>query len=542
MEAIDSRYGNGLPPDSRESDLEEAAKPPIDDRYQEDSGLEEFLGRPFEAETLGEIPRMEDTTPAQSTGGGGGAPSPWRTPLGKGYESIQQSGVIPQDAKHKVSEGRQRHDIDPGYQGQFDSLLGEMASDKERGYGNILGAITRSFAQGKEDAGTFKGDRDKLLDSYTQGMDKIDRRKFIDAIAGNLGKVISGGIGLGAIPTPGVSASAPLNVAKYYDYKPYDPTGDRAAEKDRYDVGLSIQKEKEASRKEGRESEVKAYEMLEKYRGEMTDKQMAKVMEMLNLTKQAVNLGFENETNSIFEEKFMADLMKMDRDAQMKYVGWAVDVLKSMLGNEAAENVNRNREDRPSYTEVSPPNVERMREIESFIAGLLETTFPRRPTPKGEIIEILKRTESKEMEGNLFTKDVNSSTRLDVYRRLRDLVRELPDNYVMQNPQQFFKEWLSNPEVQLQLGITKGTKTDYEGRDAVRKLPVTPKDIRTDGVHPVPRPGDRKHSMGFDAKTGVMRDNRTGKPITTREELEEILREDGKHGLKYPDAVFQYVK
>ncbi len=563
---VDARYRTGLPPDPKESELgEEAAKPPIpiDSRYSDpeadaEAARRNAFGIPMEGEvkpdTLGEIPTMgADPKPnagqASSQGGGGDPSSPWYRPVGKGQQSINQAGVIPQEATHTVQETRSRTDVDPGYKSKWNELLGEMGEDKRRGYENIEGAVQRSFAQGKKDEGEFKSDRDKLLDNYSKGLDKIDRRKFIDTIAGNLGKVVSGGIGLGFIPTPGVLASAPLNVAKYYEYDKYDPTSDVAAQKGRFDAGFQLQKEKEAARKEGRESEVKAYETLEKYRSEMTDKQMGKVMEMLQLTKQAVNLGYTNVTESIFNEKFMADLMKQDRETQMKYVEMATDILKAKIGADAAGRVRDGMRDRPPNVEVGKLNTKRMDEMKRYINNLTDSYLPNGASTKQQLQQAIDKY-YKELERDNWTE--GNVERNDFTNRVLNKVKEwistIPDGAVVQDPKSEIREFLSDTEnlVDMQV-IEGGSVTKYDRNNPVLKIPLSSAQLPEAGKPP-PRPlapakpTKPKYSIWLDPKTNKLMNVLTKRPVQNRQELDALIAEDKRNGFNWPNKVYDYVK
>jgi len=538
----------------------------VDPRYREESGpLDDLLGRPMEQEAPADelggqaALRTGDIGKDQAIGGGGKtAESGWFSPPpGSGYDQLSEEGTLPQDRSRTSTEARTRTDLDPRYKSAFDTTLDTLREARQTGVGELQGAIGRQFGQ-DDGAEKVAAGRQGGLDRYLEGMDRQDRKQFIDTIAGNLGKVLSGGIGLGAIPTPGVNAAGPLNVAKYYDYKPYDAVAGRAAEKGRFDATMHLQKEMESAQKQGRDDELKAYQTLAEYRSNMTDKELGRMLDMLQLTKQATQLGYNIQTNSIFNEKLMQDLMKMDHDDRMKYTELAVDILTKMIGANAAGNYRSAQGERPGYVEVKPPNQRRLDDMLGMVDSVVASSFRGSNLTPQQMTDSINRQLQGKAEKNYLTGNVEidaMSTRL--LREIQDHLNSLPPNAVVRDPAAYLRSWVKDPQVLLRLGVLSGEETQYEGGKPVTKRPITQVPpgtnipIRGSDVAgptprrqaPAPAPTQAPAKKGSIYRSnGQLMSRKTGQPITNRQELEQLVAEDAKRGLKYPPEILNSVK
>jgi hypothetical protein len=346
-----------------------------------------------------------------------------------------------------------------------------------------------------------------------------------------------------------------LNVAKYYDYKPYDATGERAAQKDRYDATMQLQKELESASERGDKNELDAYRTLAEYRSKMSNDELGRILEIMQLTKQATQIGFDTQTNSIFEPKQIMELMKMDREDRNKYLEMSVDILTKMIGANAAGNAARQGGERQAYTEVEPPDQRRLDQMLGMVDSVAAASFTgTNQTPKQMVAEIDNQLRGK-AEKNYMTGNVTiDSMSVRLLNEIKNHLASLPPDTVIANPAAYLRSWVKDPEVLMRLGVVTGQQTEYQGGKPVSKKPITslPPGTRvpvqgSDKAGPVPQRGAapapaEKGRATLVRRNGQLVNRNTGAPISSRQELDQIVAEDAKRGFKYPPEILNSVK
>lgn len=241
---------------------------------------------------------------------------------------------IPQGSKYGESKSTQETIVDPALYARARETAETGDVESKKRYGDLVKEVEGLGVRTPEQE-ALKRERRDALSRYTQGLDRAERSKFIDVIAGNLGKLVSGGLGL-QTGTP---------VGKYYEYTPSGIGEMQAATAEKKfgaETGDVASQEKDI--KDQQRLRLEAKRTLGDVAMKLSTEGQQNLINLMNLTRKVETSGLTNEKEyqspEQLAEKYkvlgMAQLEKqIDRDAK------ALDNLIELKWKTEQEELNR---------------------------------------------------------------------------------------------------------------------------------------------------------------------------------------------------------
>jgi hypothetical protein len=238
---------------------------------------------------------------------------------------------IPWESRYSKTSSLQEPIVDKEKLAEAEAAGKTGEEETQRRYQEYLAEIG-NIGKNTPEQDALKQEKRDALSRYTQGLDRGERSKFIDAIANNLGK-IAGGVAGFATGTP---------VGKYYEYAPSgigDMQAQNAEKKFAAESGDISSREKDIKEQQalklaGREKTINMAMSLNK------DGQ-DRLFRILDLTKKIQTSGGTEGVDFISPEKIGFELDKLDNAERIKKMDLQAEALEKNLARLNQNDQNR---------------------------------------------------------------------------------------------------------------------------------------------------------------------------------------------------------
>ena len=223
--------------------------------------------------------------------------------------------------------------VDPALKEKFE-VEGEIGrNDTIDQYSKLQGLVNDAIRRGTMDRETTEGQRQQILDRYTQGLDQVGKARFMDALLNNIGKIASGIAGLNT-GTP---------VAKYYKYEGPNIDGMAQDLGARYRAEMEDLKGKDADRRGETDRRIELQKMILEYARDLPKDRQNAILQMLNLTKGQETTGTQNQVQSDSPYKVGMKIDELDRAEEQNRLNREAALQSDLLriqGNVASQAIH----------------------------------------------------------------------------------------------------------------------------------------------------------------------------------------------------------
>ena len=295
---------DGLPPEpSILQSAQAATEVPTEDP------LARFTGKPTPENLQATTPGTPGVAGTGASAPGVAGMTPWTGEATKGKTS-QMPVITDQESLARYKEAGAEGQAEAS--DQYEAMKDEMAN---------IGKLTPEQQAMREE-------KKASLDRYTQGLDRSERSKFIDAIANSLGKIGAGVAGL-ATDTP---------VGKYYEYTP-SGIGEMQAQNagKKFEAESADITQREGDAKAAQAQKLAARKDALNFAMELPKNEQASLFNILSLTKGMESTTDNQTVQGLSPENITQQLQKMnqtDRLAALSQMGENLRQAKSLEASE----------------------------------------------------------------------------------------------------------------------------------------------------------------------------------------------------------------